>query len=270
MLSPSKWKRFFSPRSAHAADPNAPALISLTFDDGLRCHFERALPILDRHGLVATFFLVANTDPIFSDGFPHPDWSKTDWNGDDIRLFMDMMRRGHEIGAHSVHHKHPFLDDNPEFEAVESKRFIEERLNTTVSSYCYPFCHYTRPIGKAVRKAGFTQARWGAHDSYYPLGSSLDDFKVDCRHIGKLSSEAVNGHSVGKDGCEDVGSWLRPGLLHILMYHGIGGIDEGWWPISVAEFEREMAELAKYRDAGRVEVVTFVAAMQRLRGASRE
>jgi hypothetical protein len=36
-----------------------PALVSLTFDDGLRCQFEQAVPILDRHGFPATFFLVA-------------------------------------------------------------------------------------------------------------------------------------------------------------------------------------------------------------------
>jgi Polysaccharide deacetylase len=31
-----------------------------TFDDGLRCQFEQAVPILDRYRLPATFFLVAN------------------------------------------------------------------------------------------------------------------------------------------------------------------------------------------------------------------
>jgi len=39
-------------------------LVSLTFDDGLRCQFERAVPILDLYGFPATFFFVANTDPI--------------------------------------------------------------------------------------------------------------------------------------------------------------------------------------------------------------
>ncbi len=38
------------------------AVVSLTFDDGLRCQFERALPILDQYGFRATFFLIANQD----------------------------------------------------------------------------------------------------------------------------------------------------------------------------------------------------------------
>ncbi len=56
------------------------SLISLTFDDGLRCHFEQALPILNAHGLPATFFLIANNDSALKDGFKRPRWKKTDWN----------------------------------------------------------------------------------------------------------------------------------------------------------------------------------------------
>jgi len=90
------------------------ALISLTFDDGLRCQFEHAVPILDRHGFQATFFLVANTDPIHTDGYSHPAWSKTDWNENDIQFVKGMIQTGHEIGAHSVHHRQPVLRQQPE------------------------------------------------------------------------------------------------------------------------------------------------------------
>jgi hypothetical protein len=60
-----------------------PAFVSLTLDDGLRCQLEQAVPIFDRYGFPATFFLVANTDPIHTDGCSHPDWSKTDWSEKD-------------------------------------------------------------------------------------------------------------------------------------------------------------------------------------------
>ena len=39
---------------------NNRALVSLTFDDGFRCQFEKALPILDAYDIPATFFLIAN------------------------------------------------------------------------------------------------------------------------------------------------------------------------------------------------------------------
>jgi glucosyl-dolichyl phosphate glucuronosyltransferase len=243
------------------------SLISLTFDDGLRCQFEQALPILNQHGLPATFFLVANTDPILIDGHRHPDWIKTDWSEKDIQLFKSMVQQGHEIGAHSVHHKQRLLDKNPKLEAEGSKRWIEDRVGTEISSYCYPFCHFTEPIKKAVINAGYKQARWGADAAYYPVQEALDHFKVDCRQVSKSGFELVDGHSIGKYGAENVGGWLRPGCWHVLMFHGIGTVNDGFWAIPAAEFVRQMAELANLRDSGAVEVVTFEEGARRLRRA---
>jgi peptidoglycan/xylan/chitin deacetylase (PgdA/CDA1 family) len=227
------------------------ALVSLTFDDGLRCQFEHAVPILDKYGLLATFFLVANTDPIHTDGFTHPAWRKTDWNPNDIQFLKGMVRIGHEIGAHSVHHRQPFLDNDPKFEAEGSKQWIESRLDIEVSSYCYPFCRVEPPIKDAVINAAYKQARGGANATYYPLQSPVDWFNVDCRFIREN---------------EHVGGWMRPNCWHNLMFHGIGTFDDGWEPITVAEFARQMAELAEHRDSGAVEVVTFQDGANRLRG----
>ncbi len=229
-----------------------PSLTSLTFDDGLRCHFERALPILDLHNLSATFFLVANTEPILIDGYEHPDWSKTDWNNKDVQLLKSMLQRGHEIGSHSVNHKRQLLESDPELEAAQSKQWMEERLGTEVSSFCYPFCYFERSIKKSVVRAGYRQARWGSNGAYYPLVKSIDRFKVDCRHVGK-------------NGAENVNDWVRPGSWHVLMFHGIGTLNEGWSPIAEAEFARQMSELAKFRDSGLVEIVTFKEGAQRFR-----
>jgi len=62
------------------------ALIALTFDDGLRSQFENAIPVLDGYGFPATFFLVANTDPIHTDGLLHPDWRKTTWSDGGVQF----------------------------------------------------------------------------------------------------------------------------------------------------------------------------------------
>ena len=229
-----------------------PALVSLTFDDGLRCQFEQAVPILDKHNLPATFFLVANTDRIHTDGCKHPDWRKTDWNEKDIQFLKGMVQQGHEIGAHSVHHRSPFLDSDPKGEAEGSKQWIESRLGVEIPSYCYPFYHITEHIRKAVINAGYKQARCGAQISYYPMQNPLDWFSVDCSEISKD---------------ENVGGWVRSDCWHVLTFHGIGDEQDGWKPITVAEFTRQMAELAKQRDSGAVDIVTFKGGVARLRTA---
>jgi peptidoglycan/xylan/chitin deacetylase (PgdA/CDA1 family) len=250
---------------------NKPALVSLTFDDGLRCQFERAVPILDTHELSATFFLVANTDPIHTDGARHPDWSKTDWSEKDIQFLRGMLRQGHEIGAHSVHHRHPFLDNDPRLEAEGSKQWIETRLGVEIPSYCYPFLYCNDRIKNAVISAGYKQARGGANRDYSPEQRPIDIHRVDCRLVARDNHAfaVVDGiqHPVGRDGAEDVNGWVQPGW-YVLMFHGVGTINDGWWPISVAEFARQMAELAKLRDSGAVEVVTFKDGADRLRLAA--
>jgi hypothetical protein len=67
---------------------------------------------------------------------------------------------------------------------------------------------------------------------------------------------------------ENVGEWVRPDCWHVLTFHGIGGPQAGWQPIPVPEFHRQMAELAKLRDSGAVEVVTFKDCADRLRQPS--
>jgi len=226
-----------------------PALVSLTFDDGLRCQFDRAVPILDCHSLPGTFFLVANTDPIHTDGHQHQDWSKITWSERDLELLQGVMRRGHEIGAHSMTHRRPELDDNPKFEAEGSKQWIESRLSCDTSSYCYPFYHVTEPIKAAVQAAGYKQARGGHNSSFYSAADPVDWFEIDCRQITPS---------------EQVKTWVQPGRWHILVFHGIGTWDDGWEPITEEEFARQMAELAVLRDSGVVEVVTFARGAERL------
>jgi peptidoglycan/xylan/chitin deacetylase (PgdA/CDA1 family) len=246
-------------------------IISLTFDDGLRCQMERGVPILDQHGLPATFFIAANTSPVHLDYCDHAPWRKIEWNPADIKALEDMVRRGHEIGSHSVSHKHsedrryrPAHDReyDAKHEAEESKRLIQERMTGVqmeISSFCYPFCGKGGGLKEAVEAAGYKQARAGSGGAYYRIGDSLDYFDVDCRHIGQVERR------------ENVTNWKHPGhRWHVLMFHGIGPTDDadGWWSISPEEFAREMSELAAYRDAGEVEVLTFAGAAERMRTAN--
>ena len=116
------------------------SIISLTFDDGLRCQFESALPILNSHGIRATFFLIANRNPTHDlwSGHTH-DWWKIQWRDDDVAMLRQLVQDGHEIGSHSVTHHPTEMPKQPALEACESKKLIEGWIGTRVSSFCYPF-----------------------------------------------------------------------------------------------------------------------------------
>jgi len=244
-------------------------IISLTFDDGLRCQMECGVPVLDRHRLPATFFIAANASPEHLDYCPHAPWRKIEWNLDDVRTLKDIVRRGHEIGSHSVWHKDPEIPSvrpahdrryDAKYEAEESKRLISGWMDMEIPSFCYPFCKTGGGLKDAVIAAGYKQARAGANadNGYYPIGDSLDYFDIDCRLIGVC------------DRRENVPSWKRHGdRWHVLMFHGIGTDADGWLAISPEEFAREMAEIAAYRDTGEVEVLTFAEGAERMRSAIR-
>ncbi|HXW89173.1 MAG TPA: polysaccharide deacetylase family protein [Terriglobales bacterium] len=229
------------------------ALVSLTFDDGLRCQFERAVPLLDHYGFPATFFLVANTDPIFNDGCAENQkhkWRKIDWSARDIRLLKSMLKRGHEIGSHTVSHKRPLIQAEPMSEASASRNLIETWMGVEIPSFCYPFYETIQDLKEPAIRAGYQQARTGHENAYYASPDSVDWFAVDCRQI--TTGENVSG-------------WVKPGCWHVLTFHGIGNEQDGWEPITELEFARQMAELEKLRRSGAVEVLTFQDAANRLR-----
>lgn len=231
---------------------SSPAIVSLTFDDGFRCQFEKALPLLNSHHLVATFFLIANHDATHDRWSGHTnDWWKIDWRDDDIVMLKQLVTDGHEVGSHSVTHHPQVMPSQPDVEARDSKRLIEEWIGTAVTSFCYPFYRSHAYLATAVKNAGYEQARGGGSPpgyepqaSYHTIGQheALDRFNVDCRQISRS---------------ENVGTWVQPGRWHVLTYHGIGQQKDGWEPISVEEFSRQMTELAALRDSNAVEVLTF-------------
>lgn len=223
------------------------SLVSLTFDDGFRCQFDQALPVLKRHGIPATFFLIANQEPTH-EGRKN-EWWKIDWRDEDLAMLKKAVQEGHEIGSHSVTHDETKMPKQPEFEARESKRRIESWMGTEISSFCYPYYHSHLYLGDAVRNAGYQQARMGAQNSYYALSAPLD-FNLDCRQVSKH---------------DDVKEWIRPDHWHVLTFHGIGDEHSGWEPIPVDRFVAMATELVKYRDSKRLELVTFKAGAERFR-----
>ncbi len=143
------------------------------------------------------------------------------------------------------------MRSNPLSEARDSKERIEDWLETKVTSFCYPYYRSHEYLADAVKNAGYEQARGGGTPPVYvprashyviPSDPGYDRFNLDCRQTS---------------GNEQVSEWVRPGRWHILTFHGIGNQQDGWEPIGKDRFAALMAELAKYRDAGIVEILTF-------------
>jgi peptidoglycan/xylan/chitin deacetylase (PgdA/CDA1 family) len=145
--------------AAGAADRRA---VVLTFDDGTRDTYETAWPILRRHGLTATVFLV--TDYM---GQVAP------WPGTAARLMdwgqaREMSREGVEIGSHTATH----LDLRQAEVGVlreelrRSKAAIEEQIGTEVVSFAYPFGYFRACLPELLAEAGYKWAVLGGTYGY--------------------------------------------------------------------------------------------------------
>lgn len=136
----------------------------ITFDDGYRDNYLCAFPILKHYGFRGTVFLIADfidTNDVF------PMDKNRNWDNvadEDLPLtweqVFEMKEYGMEFGSHTCSHRH--LDELPEKEMVkeivESKRYLEQKLNTQVTSFCYPSGRYNQLAKETVCGAGYAAA----------------------------------------------------------------------------------------------------------------
>jgi peptidoglycan/xylan/chitin deacetylase (PgdA/CDA1 family) len=130
-------------------------MVGLTFDDGYADFLEHAVPVLARHGMTATVYMVAGRMS-----------GANDWDeGPRLPLMSpDQLRAvaaaGHEVGSHTM--THPRLAGldraNLDGELRRSREVLEEVLGAPVRGFCYPYGSFDRAAADAAQAAGYDHA----------------------------------------------------------------------------------------------------------------
>jgi peptidoglycan/xylan/chitin deacetylase (PgdA/CDA1 family) len=133
----------------------ADGLVGLTFDDGYTDFLDHAVPVLERHGMTGTVYVVAGLMG-----------GENTWDTGPRLRIMDagdvraVAAAGHEVGSHTMTHAR-LADADPAELAVEvgeSRRVLEDVLQSDVRGFCYPYGAFDAAAADAVRAAGYDNA----------------------------------------------------------------------------------------------------------------
>ena len=120
--------------------------VLLTFDDGHEDNHTLLFPLLKKYQVPALIFLI--TDRVDRAGY-------LTW-----KQVQEMQQSGLvSFGSHSCSHRRlrSLNDEEIEQEVTQSKHILEEKLNTPVYSFCYPFGAggFDKRVRPQVFKAGY-------------------------------------------------------------------------------------------------------------------
>ena len=127
----------------------------LTFDDGYKDNFENVLPLTQKYGFKGVMFLLGDFSV----------WANNWDEGEDLEAGRIMSQEekkafvdsGWEIGAHTLAHQDltKLSFEKAQHEMFTSKSQLEEKLQTKVVSFAYPYGFYNDKIKELVKQSGF-------------------------------------------------------------------------------------------------------------------
>lgn len=194
--------------------------LSLTFDDGDNSQATIALPILETFDKKATFFLSGK---------------RSDYE----QVWEKAWMNGHELGNHSLHHKLP-LDEN-EYDAyvevAESKKFLEEKYHSIVSTYAYPYSFVTEDQIRWLRSTHIGARTGDEKNIILQFQDDVDWYRIPS-FVATTDTKIHTYKQIIRQAMEDR-AWV------VFMIHAIEGTGAGYEPISQDVLRGILDEVSK-------------------------
>jgi peptidoglycan/xylan/chitin deacetylase (PgdA/CDA1 family) len=130
------------------ASASTPTVVTLGFDDGTVDQFDQGFPILQAHGMHATFFV--NTGPILAGDPTHMSWA-------DLHT---MFNAGNEVAGHTIDHANiqPLSVADAEHQVCDDRNTLLAQ-GFTPESFAYPFGSFDATSEAVVHYCGYNSGR---------------------------------------------------------------------------------------------------------------
>ena len=234
------------------ADTSGHAVVTLGFDDGTQDQYDNAFPMLQAHGMVATFFL--NTGPILAGDPTHMTFGE----------LTTMFNAGNEITGHTVDHANiqPLSIADAEAEVCTDRNTLIDH-GFHPDSFAYPFGSFDGVSEQVVRYCGYNSGRGVSgisKRSSGPFGETippLDRFATrtppNPKKATKLSTLELYVLNAENDSSQST-DWVQY-VFHRVCDKSTGG-HCGAYSISLTKFDAFLTFLEDEVTAGRVVVQT--------------
>jgi peptidoglycan/xylan/chitin deacetylase (PgdA/CDA1 family) len=220
-------------------------LVSVTFDDGWASQHVNGLPVLEKYGIPATWYIVSG----YVDNAP--DYMTQS----QIRA---LIKRGDEIASHTVTHAHlPQLAPNQlNAELKGSQAALRRMFGPEVAKgFASPYGEYNDTTLAAIKRYYSTQRAF--HDGVTDVGfntlGNFDPYTVRVQWVDSTTPRATIQDWL--DTAEAENSWL------VIVYHEIGtSVGQDIFNTPTADLEAEMKAVAN----SNLGVVTVKEAVQEI------
>jgi len=189
--------------------------VVLTFDDGLRTHYDIAYPTLSKHGFKGTIF--ASGERIGCRD--HSEWNK----------LLKMDKDGFEIANHSYKHVNVCNEKAEwlQWQIKETEGLMSAAGISPPETFCYPGFHVNEDVKKVVDEMGYKLARSGCEYAMefddFQRGGSGCAYDPDVHSPFQVPCLGVFGDEYSYvDFVVDLQTKLQDGQVGIFCFHNIG------------------------------------------------
>lgn len=139
-------------------------LVALTFDDGTIGFYTEVLPLLKKHNLKASLYIMTGVR------------SKNYVNSEQIKEIAESNLV--EIGSHTVYHQRlGELSEADQFKELKnSKIFLENLLSKEITVICYPYGSYTEKTKELAKELGYL---YGLDFNARTINSEIDPWAIN-------------------------------------------------------------------------------------------